>query len=202
MKLLIAEDQAMLRDALAQLLELQADVELVLQADNGKTAQAMLSKETVDVAILDIEMPEMTGLDLLIWLKANKPEVKVVIVTTFKRPGYFERAVKHDVDAYVLKERNISELMATLYKVLSHQKDYSPELMEVIMTRPNPLTSRESRILTLVNQGLSNKEIASKLYLSEGTVRNYISTILAKLSADNRTEAARLARQEGWIIKD
>ena len=103
MKLLLAEDQSMLRDALAQLLQLQPDVEEVYQAADGQKAIDCLSSETVDVAILDVEMPHQTGLDVLEWVKANRPNIKVIIVTTFKRPGYFERAVKADVDAYVLK---------------------------------------------------------------------------------------------------
>lgn len=202
MRLLIAEDQAMLRDAMAQLLDLQPDVEIVFQAENGRAAKTMLLREKIDVAILDIEMPEMTGLDVLAWAKQEIPDVKIVIVTTFKRTGYFERAVNHDVDAYVLKERSISELMQTLHKVLNNQKDYSPELMEAVLRRPNPLSVRESAILALVDEGLSNKEIAKHFYLSEGTVRNYISNILTKLCAENRTEAACLARQEGWFDLD
>ena len=105
MKLLLAEDQSMLRDALAQLLQLQPDVEEVYQAADGQKAIDCFKSETLDVAILDVEMPHQTGLDVLEWVKANRPNIKVIIVTTFKRPGYFERAVKADVDAYVLKER-------------------------------------------------------------------------------------------------
>ena len=158
MKLLLAEDQSMLRDALAQLLQLQPDVEEVYQAADGQKAIDCLKSETLDVAILDVEMPHQTGLDVLEWVKANRPNIKVIIVTTFKRPGYFERAVKADVDAYVLKERSIADLT-----------------------------------------GLSNKEIAEKLYLSNGTVRNYMSAILTKLNAENRTEAVRIGQEKGWL---
>ena len=199
MKVLLAEDQSMLRDALCQLLQLQSDVEVVYQAADGREAVALLSTEQVDVAILDVEMPYQTGLDVLEWMKEHHPAVKVIIVTTFKRPGYFERAVKADVDAYVLKERSIADLMKTIHTVLAGQKEYSPELMEVLMTHKNPLSHQELLVLEAAATGLSNKEIAEKLYLSNGTIRNYMSTILTKLAADNRTEAVRIAQEQGWI---
>ena len=199
MKLLLAEDQSMLRDALAQLLQIQPDVEEVYQAADGQKAIDCLSSETVDVAILDVEMPNQTGLDVLEWIKVNRPDVKVIIVTTFKRPGYFERAVKADVDAYVLKERSIADLMKTIRTVLAGQKEYSPELMEVLMTSKNPLSQQESLILQAAADGLSNKEIAEKLFLSNGTVRNYMSAILTKLDAENRTEAVRIGQESGWL---
>ena len=199
MKLLLAEDQSMLRDALSQLLQLQPDVEVVYQAADGREAIELLKTNPVDVAILDVEMPYQTGLDVLEWVKEHQPAVKVIIVTTFKRPGYFERAVKADVDAYVLKERSIADLMKTIHTVLAGQKEYSPELMEVLMTHKNPLSHQELLVLEAAATGLSNKEIAEKLYLSNGTIRNYMSTILTKLAADNRTEAVRIAQEQGWI---
>ncbi|MGX7074510.1 response regulator [Falseniella ignava] len=199
MKVLVAEDQSMLRDAMCQLLTFQPDVGTVLQAKNGQEAIEFLQKESVDIAILDVEMPIKTGLEVLEWLKAEKLETKVVIVTTFKRPGYFERAVKAGVDAYVLKERSIAELMETLHTVLEGRKEYSPELMEVVMTHPNPLTNQEIVILRGVAQGLSNQEIADQLYLSNGTVRNYMTNILTKLDASNRTEAVNIAKESGWL---
>ena len=199
MKILLAEDQSMLRDALSQLLQLQPDVVSVSQAADGREAMELLKTNPVDVAILDVEMPYQTGLDVLEWVKEHQPAVKVIIVTTFKRPGYFERAVKADVDAYVLKERSIADLMKTIHTVLAGQKEYSPELMEVLMTHKNPLSHQELLVLEAAATGLSNKEIAEKLYLSNGTIRNYMSTILTKLAADNRTEAVRIAQEQGWI---
>ena len=199
MKLLLAEDQSMLRDALAQLLQLQPDVEEVYQAADGRQAVELLKEEQVDVAILDVEMPCQTGLDVLEWIKNQQLAVKVIIVTTFKRPGYFERAVKADVDAYVLKERSIADLMKTIHTVLAGQKEYSPELMEVLMTHRNPLSQQERLVLEAAAKGLSNKEIAEKLFLSNGTIRNYMSAILTKLAADNRTEAVRIAQENGWL---
>lgn len=199
MKVLLAEDQSMLRDALCQLLQLQPDVTSVSQVADGREAIELLKTNPVDVAILDVEMPYQTGLDVLEWVKEHQPAVKVIIVTTFKRPGYFERAVKADVDAYVLKERSIADLMKTIHTVLAGQKEYSPELMEVLMTHKNPLSHQELLVLEAAATGLSNKEIAEKLYLSNGTIRNYMSAILTKLAADNRTEAVRIAQEQGWI---
>jgi len=199
MKLLVAEDQSMLRDALCQLLEMQSDVETVHQASNGQEAMTLLQSKKIDVAILDVEMPKQTGLDVLEWVKEKQPTVKVVIVTTFKRPGYFERAVKSNVDAYVLKERSIADLMRTIQTVLDGKKEYSPELMEVMMTSKNPLSNQEILVLQAAARGLSSKEIAQKLYLSNGTIRNYMSSILMKLTAENRLEAVRIAQENGWI---
>ena len=199
MRLLVAEDQSMLRDALCQLLLLQEDVEEVLQAGDGQEAIQLLESQSVDIAILDVEMPIRTGLEVLEWAKSHQPQLKVVIVTTFKRPGYFERALKAGVDAYVLKERRITDLMGTLHTVLSVQKEYSPELMETILTQPNPLSSQEQAVLREVAKGASNQEIADHLYLSHGTIRNYMSAILTKLNAENRTEAAKIAQEKGWL---
>ncbi|MDW8753226.1 response regulator transcription factor [Streptococcus suis] len=199
MRILVAEDQAMLRDALCQLLGFQDAVEAVLQAENGSQAIALLEKEPVDVVLLDVEMPEKTGLDVLEWVRGQALPVKVVIMTTFKRPGYFERAVKADVDAYVLKERSIADLMRTIETVLAGRKEYSTELMAILLTQRSPLTNLESQLLKLVAEGLSNKEIACQLHLSDGTVRNYMTSILSKLGADNRTAAVKVAQEKGWL---
>lgn len=199
MRLLIAEDQSMLRDAMATLLLMEDTIDEVLQAKNGKEAMDILEGSNVDVAILDIEMPEATGLDVLEFIRNKSINCKVIIVTTFKRSGYFERAIKNNVDAYVLKDRSIDELMKTINNVLAGNKEYSPELMENIFTNHNPLSNQEKILLSKVKEGLSNKEISSELYLSEGTIRNYISNILTKLNCKNRTEAVKKATEEGWI---
>ena len=199
MRLLIAEDQSMLRDAMATLLLIEDTIDEVLQAKNGKEAMDILVDSSIDVAILDIEMPEATGLDVLEFIRNKGISCKVIIVTTFKRAGYFERAIKNNVDAYVLKDRSIDELMKTINNVLAGNKEYSPELMENIFTNHNPLSNQEKILLAKVKEGLSNKEISSELYLSEGTIRNYISNILTKLNCKNRTEAVKKATEEGWI---
>lgn len=199
MKLLVADDQSLLRDALCQLLRMQEDVEQVIGAQDGVEAIIHLEKEQIDVAILDIEMPYKNGLDVLTWIREKALDIKVIIVTTFKRPGYFERAVKQQVDAFVLKERSVTELMTTVHKVLNGQKEYSPELMDLMITGTNPLTDKEKEILQLMAKGYTNKEIAVSIFLSEGTVRNYVSQILLKLAATNRTEAVQIARDNGWV---
>ena len=199
MKLLIAEDQSMLRDAMSTLLSMEDSVESVLQAKDGKEAIDLISTNDIDVAILDVEMPEATGLDVLAYIRSNNIHCKVVIVTTFKRMGYFERAIKNNVDAYVLKDRSIDELMKTINNVLAGNKEYSPELMENIFNSHNPLTNQEKIILLKIKEGLPNKEIANELFLSEGTIRNYISNILTKLNCKNRTEAVKKSTEEGWL---
>ena len=199
MKLLVAEDQSMLRDAMCQLLLMEEDVEEIFQANNGQEAIELLGKQPINVAILDIEMPIKTGLDVLEWARANQPNVKIIIVTTFKRVGYFQRAIKAGVDAYVLKDRSISDLMATIHTVLAGRKEYSPELMETVLTHDNPLSAQEQRVLDLIAAGKTSKEIASQLFLSDGTIRNYTTSIFNKLNANNRVEAINIAQENGWI---
>ncbi len=199
MKLLVAEDQSMLRDAMCQLLLMEDDVQKIFQASNGQEAIELLKKEEVDAAILDIEMPQTSGLDVLEWARAQRLPIKIVIVTTFKRVGYFQRAVKAGVDAYVLKDRSISELMTTIHTVLAGRKEYSPELMENIMTYENPLSSQELKVLEFIADGKTSKEIASQLFLSNGTVRNYTTSIFNKLGASNRVEAIKIAQENEWI---
>lgn len=198
MKILVAEDQHLLRDALCQLLNLQDNVTEVVSVSDGAIAIERLDN-TFDVAILDIEMPNKTGLDVLEWAKANVPNVKIIIVTTFKRPGYFERAIRANVDAFVLKDRGISELMVTIEKIMNGQKEYSSELMDVLVGQRNPLSEQEMNVLRLMGQGLSNNDIAQQLFLSTGTVRNYVSVILSKLGVENRTQAVNRAKDNGWI---
>lgn len=200
MKLLIAEDQSMLRDALCQLLLMEDDVDEILQAKDGAETIGILQIEKVDVAILDVEMPKQSGLDVLEWIRAHQ-DIKVIIVTTFKRAGYFQRAVKAGVDAYVLKDRSIDELMVTIHAVLSGKKEYSPELMETLVGQSNPLSKQEMAVLEHVSQGLTNQEIANQLFLSNGTIRNYMSAILTKLNAKNRLDAVNIAQKNGWLTK-
>ncbi|MCS4488599.1 response regulator transcription factor [Streptococcus sciuri] len=198
MRLLVAEDQSMLRDALCQLLLMEESVETIYQASNGLEAIALLEKESVDVAILDVEMPKKSGLEVLEWIRQHR-EIKVIIVTTFRRRGYFKRALAARVDAYVLKDRSTSELMTTINTVLAGGKEYSPELVEDMAYDDNPLTQQERLILKHIAQGLTSKEIAKKLYLSDGTVRNYTSRILSKLGVSNRMEAIQKSCQKDWL---
>ncbi|HGA1612588.1 TPA: DNA-binding response regulator [Streptococcus agalactiae] len=196
MKLLVAEDQSMLRDAMCQLLLMEESVSTIDQAGNGGEAIAILSNKAIDVAILDVEMPILSGLDVLEWVRKYQ-NVKVIIVTTFKRSGYFQRAIRSNVDAYVLKDRSVADLMKTIQKVLSGGKEYSPELMENVIS--NPLSEQEIKILSLIAQGKTSKEIAYTLFLSNGTVRNYTSNIFDKLGVNNRLEALKIAREKDWL---
>ncbi|HFH8308868.1 TPA: DNA-binding response regulator [Streptococcus agalactiae] len=196
MKLLVAEDQSMLRDAMCQLLLMEESVSTIDQAGNGEEAIAILSNKAIDVAILDVEMPILSGLDVLEWVRKYQ-NVKVIIVTTFKRSGYFQRAIRSNVDAYVLKDRSVADLMKTIQKVLSGGKEYSPELMENVIS--NPLSEQEIKILSLIVQGKTSKEIACTLFLSNGTVRNYTSNIFDKLGVNNRLEALKIAREKDWL---
>ncbi|AKI56790.1 DNA-binding response regulator [Streptococcus agalactiae] len=196
MKLLVAEDQSMLRDAMCQLLLMEESVSTIDQAGNGEEAISILSNKAIDVAILDVEMPILSGLDVLEWVRKYQ-NVKVIIVTTFKRSGYFQRAIRSNVDAYVLKDRSVADLMKTIQKVLSGGKEYSPELMENVIS--NPLSKQEIKILSLIAQGKTSKEIACTLFLSNGTVRNYTSNIFDKLGVNNRLEALKIAREKDWL---
>lgn len=196
MKLLVAEDQSMLRDAMCQLLLMEESVSTIDQAGNGEEAIAILSNKAIDVAIFDVEMPILSGLDVLEWVRKYQ-NVKVIIVTTFKRSGYFQRAIRSNVDAYVLKDRSVADLMKTIQKVLSGGKEYSPELMENVIS--NPLSKQEIKILSLIAQGKTSKEIACTLFLSNGTVRNYTSNIFDKLGVNNRLEALKIAREKDWL---
>ncbi|MBC9874537.1 response regulator transcription factor [Macrococcoides bohemicum] len=197
MKLLHAEDQSMLREAMKKLLVISGTFDEIVSVSNGAEAINVID-DSFDIALLDIEMPEQSGLEVLAYIREQKLDVKVIIVTTFKRPGYFERAVNLDVDAYVLKERSVDELTETIHSVMQGKKEYSPELLPLMLTK-NPLTDKEQEILKLIGEGLTSKEISQKLFLSDGTVRNYTSIILEKLGADNRVLAWKMAKELGFI---
>lgn len=197
--MIIAEDQHMLRKAMVQLIELNDDLKVIADVGNGNKALELIKTYEPDIAILDIEMPGMTGIEILAESKALKLQTKIIVVTTFKRPGYFEKAVANDVDAYVLKERSIDELVNTIQKVVKGKKEYSDSLMTSLITYTNPLTHKEQVVLREIGNGLSSKDIADKLYLSNGTIRNYTSSIIDKLEAENRFDAWKIATNNGWI---
>jgi len=197
--MIIAEDQHMLRKAMVQLIELNDDLKVIADVGNGNDALELIKTYEPDIAILDIEMPGMTGIEILAESKALKLQTKIIVVTTFKRPGYFEKAVANDVDAYVLKERSIDELVNTIQKVVKGKKEYSDSLMTSLITYTNPLTHKEQVVLREIGNGLSSKDIADKLYLSNGTIRNYTSSIIDKLEAENRFDAWKIATNNGWI---
>lgn len=196
-KIVIAEDQRMLLGALGSLLSLEDDMEVVGKAANGEEAIALVQKLKPDVCIMDIEMPEKSGLEAAEELK--KTGCKVIILTTFSRTGYFQRALKAGVRGYLLKDSPSEELATSIRNVMAGRRMYAPELMDDIYTEENPLTDRELEVLELVADGRNTKEIADVLSIKTGTVRNYISTILDKLGVTNRIEAITQFKEKGWF---
>lgn len=197
-RIVIAEDQGMLLGAMKSLLSMEEDIEVVGLAKNGEEAVEMVNDLQPDVCIMDIEMPIKTGLDAAETLRDN--ECKIIILTTFARPGYFERARKAGVRGYLLKDSPIEELVNSIRIIMDGRRIYAPELVDFVYEddSENPLTERESQVLELVSEGKTTKEIAAELFLSAGTVRNYISTILDKLGVGNRIEAIARFKEKGW----
>lgn len=197
-RIVIAEDQGMLLGAMKSLLSMEDDIEVVGLAKNGEEATELVKSLQPDICIMDIEMPVKTGLDAAEMLRDS--DCKIIILTTFARPGYFERARKAGVRGYLLKDSPIEELVNSIRIIMDGRRIYAPELVDFVYEddSENPLTERESQVLELVAEGKTTKEIASELFLSAGTVRNYISTILDKLGVGNRIEAIQRFREKGW----
>lgn len=197
-RVVIAEDQGMLLGALRSLLNMEDDIEVVGIGRNGEEAIALVHEMKPDICIMDIEMPLKTGLDAAEALQEE--DCKIIILTTFARPGYFERARKAGVRGYLLKDNPIEELVQAIRNIKEGKRIYAPELVDFVyeVDSENPLTDRESQVLELVAEGKTTKEIASTLFLSAGTVRNYISTILEKLQVTNRIEAIARVKEKGW----
>jgi two-component system response regulator DesR len=198
-RVLLAEDQTMVLGALAALLALEDDIEVVGQARNGKEALAATLAQKPDVLITDIEMPEMTGLELANEVQSRQLATRVIILTTFARAGYLRRAMTGGASGYVLKDRPAKELADAVRRVQQGLRVIDPELAAEAWGDPDPLTARERQILRLAGEGQSTGTIATELHLSEGTVRNYLSEAISKLGAANRVEAARIARSRGWL---
>ncbi len=199
-KVVLAEDQAMVLGALAALLDLEPDIEVIAKAANGRDALRAVEKLGPDVLVTDIEMPEMTGLEVAAALKISRPAVRTVILTTFARPGYLRRALDSGARGYLLKDRPASELADAVRRVHKGLRVVDPGLAtEAWSAEDDPLTDRERQILQRAGDGRSSSEIAGELRLSEGTVRNYLSEAISKLGAANRVDAARIARAKGWL---
>ncbi|WP_238650748.1 response regulator transcription factor [Paenibacillus piscarius] len=197
--IVIAEDQRLLRGAMAALLELEDDIEVAGEAGDGVEALAMIERLQPDVCLMDIEMPLMSGLEVAELLKSRASATKIIILTTFARPGYFERGVKAGIQGYLLKDEPVDKLAEAIRRVVAGGREVSPELVFGSLREENPLSEREREILRLAAAGRSASEIASALHLSYGTVRNYISEILGKLAVKTRIEAVRLAEEKGWM---
>jgi two-component system response regulator DesR len=199
-QVIVAEDQAMVLGALAALLETESDIAVCACARNGREALSAVGKHAPDVLVTDIEMPEMTGLTLASEVNQRYPKTRVVILTTFARPGYLRRALDAGAKGYLLKDRPAAELADAVRRVHRGLRVVDPDLAaEAWSADPDPLTERERQILWRAGEGKSSTEIADELHLSEGTVRNYLSEAICKLGASNRVEAARIARSKGWL---
>jgi two-component system response regulator DesR len=199
LKLILAEDQTLLRETLAALMNLESDIEIVGLASNGREAHDLVRKLDPDVLVTDIEMPDMTGLELADLLKREGARTRILIVTTFARPGYLRRALEAGVAGYVLKDGPSVELAATIRRIAAGERIIAPELAEQAWSEPDPLTDSERRLLRLAEAGLDSAAMAKASGLARGTVRNYLHAAIAKLGAGNRIEAARRAREKGWL---
>ncbi|HXE15298.1 MAG TPA: response regulator transcription factor [Bryobacteraceae bacterium] len=198
-RVLIVEDQAMVLGALGALLGLEPDIEVTGQARDGAAAINAVQAHPPDVVLTDIEMPQMTGLELAAEIKKRRLPCRVIILTTFARSGYLRRALDAGVSGYLLKDSPSKVLAAAIRKVHAGQRAIDPELAAEAWSEADPLTDRERQVLRLAAEGATGADIAARLKLSEGTVRNYLSEAISKLGAANRTEAARIARQRGWL---
>jgi two-component system, NarL family, response regulator DesR len=198
-RVLLAEDQSMVLGALAALLELEPDIEVVGRAHDGREALALLDTARPDVVLTDIEMPNLTGLELAAELKRRGSPARVVILTTFGRSGYLRRALDAGAAGYLLKDAPAERLAEAVRRVHAGLRAIDPELAAAAWEEADPLTDRERQVLRLAAEGHPSARIAAELHLSEGTVRNYLSEVISKLGAENRVEAARIARQKGWL---
>lgn len=197
-RVVIAEDQSMVLGALAALLALERDIQVVAQATNGVEALAAIETHAPDILITDVEMPELSGLDVAAQLR-KRGGIRVIVLTTFARSGYLRRALEAGVSGYLLKARPARELADAVRKVHQGLRVIDPQLAAESWGDPDPLTDRQREVLRLSTEGISTADIAAKLALSAGTVRNYLSEAIAKLGAANRIEAARIARSKGWL---
>lgn len=199
-RVIIAEDQQMLRGALTSLLSFEPDIEVVAEVSDGQQAWEYIQSETPDVCILDIEMPHITGLELAGKIRDAHLPCKVMIVTTFARPGYLQKAMDYQVNGYLLKDEPIDYLIEAIRKVMAGENVVSRDLAATLfMKEQNPLNEREIAVLRLVKEGLTTTEISKKLFLTKGTIRNYLSTSIQKLQVESRQQAVNTASEKGWL---
>ena len=199
-RVLLAEDQAMVRGALAALLSLEGDIEVVAEVARGDEVVSTALTTRPDVALLDIEMPGGDGLSAAHSLHATLPACRVVILTTFGRSGYLRRAMETGAVGFLLKDAPAADLAVAIRRIVAGERVVDPDLaLAALSEGTNPLTSRERDVLAASLSGASIADIATRLSLSEGTVRNHLSTAIQKLDAHNRLEAARRAEQKGWL---
>jgi two-component system response regulator DesR len=198
-RVVIAEDQGMVLGALSALLEIEHDIKVVGRAADGKEALGLTQKLKPDILVSDIEMPEMSGLEVAAELKQRGSTTRVIILTTFARPGYLRRALEAGAAGYLLKDSPAATLADAVRRASTGCRVIDPDLAAGAWTEDDPLTDRERQVLRLAAEGTTSGDIAGRLQLSEGTVRNYLSEAISKLGANNRVEAARIARSKGWL---
>lgn len=198
-RVLLAEDQALVLGALSALLSLEPDLEVIGTAAEGEAALSQALELKPDVLVTDIEMPRLSGLDLAAKVRLQLPATQVVIVTTFGRTGYLRRALEVGAKGYLLKDAPASQLAGAIRRVHAGGRAIDPELAAEAWGESDPLTERERQVLREAEGGKSTASIAVALGLSEGTVRNYLSEAISKLGSENRVEAARVAREKGWL---
>jgi two-component system, NarL family, response regulator DesR len=199
-RVLLAEDQAMVRGALSALLSLEEEIEIVAEASRGDEVLSAALDTRPDVALLDIEMPGGDGLEAAAILHERLPSCLVVILTTFGRSGYLRRAMESGAVGFLLKDAPASELAEAIRRVMKGERVVDPALAAAALSEgDNPLTEREREVLAASEGGATIEDVAARLYLSEGTVRNYLSTAIKKLGTRNRVEAARVAEMKGWL---
>jgi two-component system response regulator DesR len=199
-RVLIAEDQAMVRGALASLLGLEADIEVVAQVSRGDEVVAAALAAGPDVALLDIEMPGGSGLDAADELGRALPDCRILILTTFGRPGYLRRAMEGGAAGFLLKDAPAADLARAIRRAVAGERIVDPGLAaEALSQGESPLTPREREVLVAARQHDTVADLAGALYLSPGTVRNHLSSVMQKLDARNRAEALRVAEERGWL---
>jgi two-component system response regulator DesR len=199
-RLLIAEDQGMMRGALATLLDLEDDLEVVAQVSSGDQVVPMALQVRPDVALLDIEMPQVSGLEAAAQLHELLPACAVVIVTTFGRPGYLQRALAAGARGFIVKDGPVDGLARSIRRVCSGELVIDPTLATAaVVIGPNPLTARERDVLNAAADGSTVSDISGRTHLSGSTVRNYLSDAIGKTGTRNRMEAVRVARENGWL---
>lgn len=198
LQILLAEDQSMVRGALAALLSLETGFE-VTEAVDGDHAWRLLRERPFDLLLTDIEMPGRSGIELASWIQQQQLPIRTVLITTFGRAGYIRRAIDAGVSGFLLKDDPSAELIEAIYAVMAGKRIINTDLALTALGETDPLNDKERRALRLAAEGKTTSEIATSLCLSEGTVRNYLSESISKLNATNRIDAARIARQKGWI---
>jgi two-component system response regulator DesR len=196
---ILAEDQTLLRDALATLLDLEPDIRIIATAADGRNAHRLVRQHDPDILVTDIEMPDMTGLELASLLKRENARCRILIVTTFDRPGYLRRALEAGVTGFVLKDGPSADLADAVRRVAAGERVIAPELAAEAWGEEDPLNDAERRLLRLAEAGLDSAALAEASGLARGTVRNYLHAAISKLGVSNRIEAARLAREKGWL---